>query len=147
MKRYILYLLYLLILLCFLLALSKHRVTYRLLNEEEQICSISIVSIRFDEVGNMNQTEIQKIEDTDAFLDDFRKVDCYINFGDPTGVTEERAGAIVIKVLYENGEYELINWNGQAEYTLKWGFKFHKGFNFFEQKQFETLMNQYLSKE
>lgn len=139
------YIIFLLILFCAVLGSCKHRETYRFLNSENQISDISIVSITFDTIGDVIQTEVQRIEDKDAFLDNFRRIHCYTYYGDPTGVTEEGVEATVIKVLYKNGEYELINWSGQAEYTSENGFNFYRGYSVFDKTEFDLLMDKYLS--
>ena len=140
-----LYIIFYLILICLFFSSCRHQETYRLLNEENQISTISIISISFDESGDVIQTELQEIKDKDAFLKDFRKVDCYTYYGDPKGVTEEGVNANAIKILYENDEYELINWKGQANYTSQRGFCFYKGYSVFDETQFESLVSEYLS--
>lgn len=123
----------------------KHEEVYSLLNPTDEISNISIVSLSFDKNNKLIQKEIQKIDDVNSFLDDFRKIECYTYYGDPTGVTVEGVEAVVIKISYENGEYELINWNGQAEQTEDRGFRFYSGYSVFNEEQFETLITKYLS--
>ena len=141
------YMIIILMLTSVILSSCRHKETFQLLNEEVEISAISIVEISFDEEGEVIQTELNTIEDIDAFLDDFREVDCYTYFGDPTGITVEGVEANVIKILYENDEYELINWNGQADYTLKRGFRFYRGFSVFDETQFNSLISEYLQSE
>ena len=45
----------------------------------------------------------------------------------------------------ENYEYELINFNGQSEYTHERGFSYYAGFNQFDMEQFKSLIKKYLS--
>lgn len=131
------------VLLCFIFSSCRVQETYRLLNPQEEISEISIISISFDGKGSVRQTELRKVDDQNAFLNDFRNVDCYIYFGDPTGITEEGVQANVIKFTYSNGEYELINWNGQADYTHKNGFNFYAGLSVFNEAQFQALITKY----
>jgi hypothetical protein len=91
------------------------------------------------------QTELEKIVDTEAFLDDFINMNCFTYYGDPTGVTPEGVGDTVIKILYTNNEYELINWTGQSKYTVERGFRYYEGFCVFDEQQFESLIARYLN--
>ena len=118
---------------------------YDFLNPIDEISEISIVAISFDENNQVIQTELRKLEDTSAFLDDFRSLNCYVYFGDPTGVVVEGEEDTVIKISYQNSEYELINWKGQAEDTLEKGFNFYAGYNVFDKDQFEALIEKYIS--
>ena len=140
MKR----ILYTVILTCIFLTACRHRETYRFLHVEEDISSISIVTFLMQETGEIIETELKEIEDENTFLAKFRAVDCYTYFGDPTGLTEPGMEDIVIKITYGNGEYELINWNGQAEYTLQKGFNFYAGYSVFDEKEFEALVGSIL---
>ena len=128
-----------------LLSSCRHRETYPFLNSIEEISNISIVSLSFNANGEMTQTEIEKIVNTDVFLDDFRNISCYTYYGDPTGVTPEGISDTVIKISYTNDEYELINWTGQAEYTTEKGFRYYAGYSVFDEKQFESLIAKYLT--
>ena len=129
----------------FALAACRVRENYDFLNATDEISEISIVSISFDENNEIIQTEVRKIEDTTAFLNDFKDVNCYTYFGDPTGVVVEGEEDMVIKVSYQNGEYELINWRGQAEDTLEKDFSFYAGFSVFDEEQFEDLLMKYIN--
>lgn len=140
-KRYIVFLL---VLICSIFTSCRHPEVYQLLHEEDQISSISIVAITFDETRKVVQTEVENIEDMEAFLRDFREVDCFTYYGDPIGAATEGEDTIVIKILYENGAYELINWDGQAEYTSKRGFQLYSGFSVFDEVQFDALISKYL---
>lgn len=134
-------------LICFICLLSscRHQEAYSFLNSIEEILNVSIVSISFDENGVMTQTEIEKIVNTDAFLDDFSNIGCYTYYGDPAGVTPEGISDTVIKILYTNGEYELINWSGQAKHTTEKGFRYYAGYSVFDETQFESLIAMYLT--
>lgn len=131
------------ILICFLAVSCRHEETYSFLNSPDKISGVSIVTISFNENGGVIQTEVQKIDDINVFLDDFRNITCYTYYGDPTGVTVEGVEDTVIKVSYQNDEYELINWMGQAEYTQARGFSYYAGFSVFDEDQFELLITKY----
>lgn len=128
---------------CLHFGACRRRETYRFLNATDKIANISIVTISFDENGRIEQTEVQRVDDIDGFLNDFRSVACYTYFGDPIGVTQKGIEDTVIRVQYTNDEYELINWKGQSEYTQERGFSYYAGFNVFDEKQFESLIEAY----
>lgn len=132
------------ILLCIILVSCRYQENYSFLNDRNQISSISIVMLSFDNTGQIVETELQRIENTDSFLEDFQKVNCYTYLGDPLGITEEGVEANVIKITYYNNEYELINWNGQATYTNERGFRYYAGFTVFDETQFNSLMESYI---
>jgi hypothetical protein len=131
------------LLICCFVSACRVKETYDFLNATDEISDISIVAISFDENDEVIQTEIRKIDNISAFLDDFKAVSCYIYFGDPTGVVSEGKEDTVIKITYQNGEYELINWKGQAEDTLEKDFNFYAGFSVFDEEQFEALITKY----
>ena len=109
----------------------------------ETISEISIVHLSFDENSKLIENELSVIDDRQEFINSFRKIDCYVFFGDPLGVTPTGVEAKVIKIAYESGEYELINWQGQAKYTAERGFQYYAGYSVFDQEQFEHLINDY----
>ena len=114
--------------------------TYNFKHPTDDIIEISIVELSFGENGKLIETKIRQIADTESFLADFKKIECYMYFGDPLGVTPEGVEDTVIKITYENGEYELINWKGQAEYTSEKGLIYYAGYCVFDEKQFESLL-------
>lgn len=117
--------------------------TYELLESTEAISEISVVQLSFDENSRLIENELSVIDDRQEFINSFRKIDCYVFFGDPLGVTPTGVEAKVIKIAYESGEYELINWQGQAKYTADGGFRYYAGYSVFDQEQFERLINHY----
>ena len=113
---------------------------YELMHLQNEISFIAIVSISINENMEIEQTELQIINDTDAFLKEFRKVSCYTWWGDPIGLTEDD---YVIKIVYQTGEYELIAWNGQAEYQTERGLRNYRGYNMFDEDEFKALISAY----
>lgn len=142
-KRKVLIVVSLVVLLTIVFVGCRHRETYSLLHGEEEIESISIVNVILNDDGEVTQKELCSVADINGFMKKFREVDCYIYFGDPTGVSEEGVSADVIKIVYENGEYELINWNGQAECTDEKGFQYYCGFSVFDENEFKALILEY----
>ena len=131
-------------LFCIILVSCRHQDNYSFLNNRNEISSISIVMVSFDDAGQIVETELQQIENVDSFLEDFQKINCYTYYGDPLGLTEEGVEASVIKIVYKNNEYELINWNGQATYTNETGFRYYAGYNVFDESQFNSLIQSYI---
>lgn len=124
--------------LILILTSCRARETYAFLGNESEISGISVVAITIDSGANVSSTELIKIEDVDTFLEEFKAVDCYTYRGDPVGITED-CNAIMIQ--YSSGEYELISWNGQAEYTLDRGFRNYVGYSVFDEEAFSNLIN------
>ena len=89
---------------------------YEFINEESEMNTIEIVKLceHDHEKGEFQEELISVVEDHSAFLSDFKKVECYNHWTDPTGVSEDD---VVIKITYMNGEYELIHNSGQTLYT------------------------------
>ncbi len=117
--------------------------TFDMLQTKDGISEISLIELTFSNESELIQTELQSVENIDDFLTDFNKIECAQWFGDPCGVTEKGKDAFVIKILYENGEYELINWNGQATYTLDRGLNYYDGYSIFNEDQFFSLIEKY----
>lgn len=130
--------------LSLLLASCRKSSAYDFLNPTNEISEIAVVELSFRENGDLTETEIQKIEDIQEFLDDFQDLPCYVYFGDPTGATPEGDADTVIRIVYENGEYEWINWNGQSKYTLEKGFCYYAGYRVFDEQPFESLLENIL---
>lgn len=108
-----------------------------------EITEIAIINVSSAEGDNLTETEIQRIEDTDTFLEEFRKIGCHTYFGDPISVLPEGEKSTVIKISYQNGSYGLINWNGQTEYTPEKGLKYYAGYSVFDEDQFKSLISKY----
>ena len=142
MKKVIVTLEIILILFCF--ASCRQAKTYSLLNPGDEIDSISIVTVSFNDDSDIVQTQMKKVEDVQVFLNEFSNIDCYTFYGDPRGLTNEGEEDTVIKICYKNGEYEMINWSGQANYTIKRGFRFYAGYSIFDEDQFELLLSEYI---
>ena len=143
MRRYLT--IFIVIIACLLSTSCRHKETYAFLNSTDEIVGISVVKISFSDKGEVIQTSVREIKDTKAFLDDLRAVDCYTYYSDPLGISPEGTEDTVVKIVYENDEYELINWLGQAEYTCEYGFRYYAGYSVFDEMQFEALIEKYTS--
>lgn len=85
-----------------LLVSCRYPETYSFLNSTDEIKKITIVQLSFDNEGSLIETEIQKIEDINTFLEDFKKISCYKYFGDPTSAATV-GGAVYGGVLAATG--------------------------------------------
>lgn len=118
---------------------------YDFLHPESEIAAVHIVEIQCAADGTESVTQLCEIEDSASFLAAFRAVDCYVYWGDPIGPYEKGETAVVVKVIYNNGDYELIAWNGQAEYTQENGYCHYAGFSVFDEDKFNSLLSSYIS--
>lgn len=121
------------------------REEYKLLHPADEISAVEIVTVLFDEEGIADLQVKACISDVKVFMKDFRLVPCYVYFGDPIGLKKNPSGIDVIRITYQNGDYELIDYNGQSEYTQERGFDYYAGFNVFDEEQFEELIEKYSS--
>lgn len=119
---------------------------YEFLNGHAQISSIEIVKLgTYDaEKDAFNETVIVTIEDQDCFLAEFNKISFSSLWASPQGVFEDET---VIKITYQNGEYELIDHDGQGNYQHFDGFPSnfdaYSGYTIFDQEQFQALIETY----
>ncbi len=136
----------LVIALAMTLASCSTQTQFCLLNDEECITRISITEVSYNTDTGLIQAEIKEINDIERFMKDFRKVKCRgINYGSPPMLVYEGETAEVIKIEYANGEYDLIDSFGQAEYRVETnpGLDLF-GFFVFEEETFRALISRYL---
>ena len=146
MKRKVIFTIAVLMAVAFTLSACDGKTAYEFINDESEISKIEIVRLcEYDEEkGEYREELISLIEDRSAFLSDFKRVECYEHWSDPTGVFE---GNTVIKITYKNGEYELIHHSGQSTY-LHFDdnpsfLQIYAGFCDFDEKQFNELIEKY----
>lgn len=117
---------------------------YNFLDRESNISSIQIVKVGKYEFSwriPEQQTVICEIDDVSEFLQKFKGIDCFLNEGTPTKVDSyEKA----IKITYEGGYYELIDCDGQTK--SYYDEHPYDGFRYFDEQQFENLINEYVGK-
>lgn len=121
----------------------RHTEKYKLLNSMDDIIEISIVALSFENDGSLQVTKCKTIENINEFMEDFRSVTCYTYFGDPVAATTEGTETTAVEILYQNGEYEIINWKGQTKYTLTRGLTYYAGFSVFDEQQFVGMIQKY----
>ena len=116
---------------------------YNFLDRESKISSIQIVKVGKYEFSwriPEEQTVICEIDDVSGFLQKLKSVECFLNKGTPTKVDSYEK---VIKITYEGGHYELIDWDGQTKsYYDEYPYD---GFRYFDEQQFESLINEYVN--
>lgn len=116
---------------------------YSFIYSLEEIDAIEIVQIIGWDTDKHEFSEnlLAEINDQDAFLKKFKKVDCSHHYTDPMGIVPP---ATAIKIIYKSGAYELITDAGVAIYTPDAGLKNWKGYYCFNKKQFDDLLAQYI---
>lgn len=123
----------------------RRKVSYKYMYDEDDIVEVHIVSFHNTDDGDFYTEHVKTIENLDAFMEDFNSVDCFVWWGDPTGIDSRFDGENIVKLIYSNGDYELINWFGQAEYTSDKGITFYAGIRIFDETQFKDLVSKYLA--
>lgn len=125
---------------------SNNKVEYQFMNEKSEIVAIEIVEVgeRYIEnnvaVGPPELKTVCSVSQMEEFIGELLKVDCYKNYGDPTGIYQD---TVAIKISYSNGDYELIEANGQAEYKYNKDYQQYKGAYMFDKDEFELLINKF----
>ncbi|MBQ4284167.1 MAG: hypothetical protein IJB96_09600 [Lachnospira sp.] len=61
--------------------------------------------------GQAEQIVICTVEDSKAFMQELNELNCYLVLGDPIGIESKQTA---IKIIYSDGEYDLITYNGRA---------------------------------
>ena len=135
------------VIICFLIGSfcsCRVKAEYKFHQDKEDIEGIYIVSLHFDtDTMEIYTNDIKRIENIDLFLQDFNDLDCYIWWGDPLTLKAEPDGRSIIKIVYSNGNYELIDWDGQAAFVFDNSNK-HTGIRIFDEKQFNNLIEKYV---
>ena len=140
MKKVMIVIFVFLLILCCVGCEKKDK--YEFLQEVSEIKSIEIVEMgAFEENAEVApMSVISVVEKTDTFLSEFLEMNCFSAFGDPQGITEYSK---VIKITYNDDEFELIGVGGQAEYTHERQYRNYVGYRYFDEAQFEALISKY----
>lgn len=113
---------------------------FSFMQSEDEIACIAITTIVIDENMELQQVESTEISDIKAFIKDFKSMECDVWWGDPIGITTD---CRVLKVVYKNADYELIAWNGKAEYQKEKGLRNYRGYFMFNENEFIKLISMY----
>ena len=117
---------------------------YKFLDSSSEIEKIEIVEVTGNYIGGQDeQIFICSVEEKEALLKDLKELKCSRILGDPTCI---QPGDKVVKIIYKNGEYELIGYYGQAKYTKERGYQKHKGRRSFQENDFEAFVMKYIDK-
>lgn len=132
---------FLIISIVFVFSSCKCATEYNFFHEKEMIASIELVKAYYDfEKEEPIQEAIQTIENKEEFIKDFKSLKCYIYLRAPMGVDEK---GLAIKIMYSNGDYELIRHIGQAEYTYGKGYNGYCTNGNFDKEEFNKLIYKY----
>ena len=119
------------------------RTRYEYLHTTDEIETIEIVVVTFGDDSPPYYDVLYTVEDIDGFIEDFGEIKCYEQVTHPLGIDD---GDTVIKITYENGDYELVTWDGRATF-VKGIFYGYKGWQYFDEGQFQSLLDKYLPNE
>lgn len=120
-----------------------------LLGEQEFSCNVDEVKtiqiVTLDEYikeeYRFEYTVLAEVSDHSYFIDRLKSIKTSVNWGDPNVYT---TGYTVIRIEYENGDYDLIYSDAQ---TKKRGDKKNTGYLIFDKTQFNALISEYVTEE
>ncbi len=113
---------------------------YTYLYDKERITAIELVRFNSECEDYRNLEIVLTIECIDDFLADFSKLSFYKTSLGPVGISEND---VVIKFIYDNGDFELIHYHGQAQYVSELGSANNAGDGTFIEKDFKDLLEKY----
>ena len=123
--------------------------SYDLLNPRSEIKEITIEKIHsgdnFQETLEIISETVATVNNIDEFMDVFLEISTYKIWCEPRGVISGDENELVIKIVYQNGGYELINWSGQSTYTAEQGFMYYSGDEIVASNYYLKLINEYYS--
>lgn len=113
---------------------------YKLIHDPSDICAIEIIEVGEENAqGPIQQTTVCVINDITAFMNDFTQLTCYYLYTDPVGIENN---STVIKIIYNNNDYELISASGQAR-CINGQYNNYVGYRYFDKEQYEALISKY----
>ena len=88
------------------------KIPYDFLQDVLEVKSGEIVDVTENIMdGQAEQIVICTVEDSKAFMQELNELNCYLVLGDPIGIESKQTA---IKIIYSDGEYDLITYNGRA---------------------------------
>ena len=137
----ILYLLLIIFLSQTFILSSCEKTEYPFNQSEENIVKVEVI-LMGELQGLYTEHEVTVIKEVSLkdskFIDDFRKIDCKRAFGDPAELTPGDKG---FKVIYKNGDYQIITQSTQGRHRS--GKYFNTGYYSFDEEQFNDLIEKY----
>ena len=106
----------------------------------DNVKSVQIVQLDGVDEGEYewNYTVLCEVSDKDAFVKRLISIKHRVQWGEPT---VHSAGDIVVRIVFLNGEYDLIHYYAQ---TMRCPNTNHTGFFFFDEEQYNALIADYL---
>lgn len=111
----------------------------RYICEADEVESVQIIRLEKYVEGEYRYeyTVLSEIADRSVFIERLNNLKHSVNWGEPSQMD---IGYVVIRIVYLNGDYDLLYPNAQ---------RFHRsgvnnsGFFFFDEEQFQTLISEY----
>ena len=106
----------------------------------QEISSVEIVVFGDPIPGELGLEEslISRVAEIPAFLEKMNAIERRTNWGEPITI---KPGDIAIKIIYLNGEYDLVTWDAQVKCRKEMN---HTGYSVFNQQKFIALINEYI---
>lgn len=131
----------------FLLVGCDRTTEYEFMHDTSEISMIEIVQIKekqiiHEELEVYNWEVLGGVDDKSAFMKELIEIPCYSYFTHPC---EIYTGLMVIRIEYNNGDYELLGDFGErAEYSHEdKSYKNYCGYFYFD-NQFDALISKYI---
>lgn len=109
--------------------------TIVLLHPEDKIASVEILEICSGKENSLKFLDEESIAD---IIDDLKSMNCYMYFNDPCQTIE----GMVIKIVYSNGDYDLVTSSSHAFYSNE-QISFRR--EYFDKDTFDILIDKYLA--
>lgn len=134
-----------LICICLLLILLSGcgiKKTYRYMYEKSRIVGIDIVYVG-DSVDDyvFEVEKVKTVSDTASFISAFEKLSCYLIYTAPKGIQSD---SMAIKIIYDNGNYEIVGDGGAAYFIQSRGFENYHGRRYFNKDEFTSFLSSYI---
>lgn len=127
------------VLCCCSCGLVKEANTYT--DRLDEIQKITIVELlEYDsDTYTYSEKQLREVLDVNVFMDEMLALKCDSNWGDPQQL---QIGDVVIKLVYDNGDFDLINWRAQIKRRSGTN---RYGYMIFDEKEFDLLLSKYLN--
>ncbi|MBQ7362815.1 MAG: hypothetical protein IJW48_00020 [Clostridia bacterium] len=129
--------------LCLICLSSCWGSKYEFMHTREEIVSVEIVEADYDYTNSTpSQDTLLVIDDYNSFLDKLESLNYdWRVIGGPVGIDSK---CVAIKILYQNGDYEVFNYAGRAEYEYGVGYDAYCDWGSFPKKEFYALLEEYI---
>lgn len=146
MKKLVSLAISLIIILYFLTCSGCDSEDYHFLQDQSQISSIEIVSIKYayDDKTDGEEILVCKIENVSEFLEDFCQIE--LDYKHPPNRNRYLQRQTVVKITYNNAEYEWISPVGATCFRLD-GSDIFYGSTTLDDKQFADLITKYVAED